>query len=52
MNSRNNIKNGSEELGLFGYYKVLILSVWWYSVIGKMNWLKKNIANSRESLKR
>ena len=35
MNDSSDKKDGREELGLFSYYKVIILPVKWYSVIWK-----------------
>lgn len=37
MIDNNNIKNEGEKLGLFYYYKVLILPQNWYTVIRKWN---------------
>ena len=33
MNDSNDTRNGKKELGLFCYYKLLILFMKWYSVV-------------------
>lgn len=38
MNDCPDTRDGKEELGLFGYYKVLTLSEKQYSVTSKWNW--------------
>lgn len=46
MNDSNDTRDRREELGLFGSYKVLILSVKWYSVIGKWTWMNCKCVHS------
>ena len=54
INDSNNIRNEMEEVGLFYYYKVLILSVKCHSVVWKRSWIscKYILENLGQPLKR